>query len=63
MPNIFLNLNKGCDSGCPLIINPVCGDDGNFYTSNCVLDKLNCILGEAAVKKLYNGQCESEGYY
>lgn len=51
---------SGCDTGCPKISSSICGSDGKFYSNQCVLDKINCILGGEKIKNLYKGVCEGK---
>ena len=58
---IFNNFfHAECDLGCPVIYNPVCGDDGETYTNECVLQRQNCILGGKSLKKVHNGICKGQ---
>ncbi len=51
-----------CPQFCPAIYAPICGSDGNTYSSECHLLKHNCNSGQQ-VEIAYGGECPTQPTY
>lgn len=47
---------------CPSKREPVCGDDGVTYASECVMGRTGAIRG-LEIQKVRSGQCQHQGEY
>ena len=48
---------RACPSVCPLVLEPVCGTDGQTYTSECVLQAESCHNNDISLQVAYEGPC------
>ncbi|XP_033108950.1 uncharacterized protein LOC117110362 [Anneissia japonica] len=48
-----------CETACPLEYNPVCGNDGVTYPSECVFNAIVCKSKDKTAAILHTGSCES----
>ncbi|XP_033114211.1 equistatin-like isoform X2 [Anneissia japonica] len=46
-----------CEIPCPRIYQPVCGTDGETYSSECILNFTTCTRNQQFVQMLHDGPC------
>merc|ERR1712241_98417 len=56
----LLQGTQQCENFCGQVFRPVCGSDGQTYSSNCILKFTNCLAsnrGEKQVQIAHYGKC------
>ena len=51
---------KDCQNFCGQVYRPICGSDGDTYSSECMLNFRNCLAlnrGEDQVQIVHSGKC------